>query len=169
MNQLIQQLEALLPEVSFSQGDSFSWSPQKKSIHYPTARLKTTAGQWALLHEAGHAALGHINYQSDLELLLMEVAAWEKAVEIGQTLGTKIEPDHIQDCLDTYRDWLHHRSKCPGCGNVSLQIDLYTYSCHNCNTKWQVTASRFCRAYRRRMFSAKEKRLSEKSPEATFI
>jgi hypothetical protein len=52
--------------------------------------------------------------------------------------------------LDTYRDWLYKRSICPTCTAKCLQQgDFVHYRCFNCHTTWRVTASRFCRAYRR--------------------
>jgi hypothetical protein len=110
--------------------------------------MRETWGTWSLLHETGHGLLVHADYQSDLELLHMEVAAWEKAKELGQAFGVQIDPNHIEDCLDTYRDWLHRRSTCPTCGSVSLQHNSTEYHCHNCNAMWQVSSSRFCRPYR---------------------
>lgn len=61
-----------------------------------------------------------------------------------------ISEDHIQDCLDSYRDWLHKRSLCPDCNLSSIQIDTHTYMCVFCHKKWHVTAERFCRPYRRK-------------------
>lgn len=62
-----------------------------------------------------------------------------------------ISEDHIQDCLDSYRDWLHKRSLCPDCRLSSIQTDAHTYTCVFCHKKWRVTAERFCRPYRRKL------------------
>jgi hypothetical protein len=167
MEKLLKELTILLPEVTCVPGTAFCWSPQQQQITYRKALIPTELDEWALLHETGHALLSHKTYNSDLELLLLEVAAWEKAVEIGIDLGIVIDPDHIQDCLDTYRDWLHQRSNCPVCLNTCLQITVNTYRCHNCTTEWRVSTSRFCRAYRRRALSGAEKRPAAK--QTTFI
>lgn len=167
MKRLLKDLGLKLPEVTWAPGTAFCWSPQQQQITYRKTPSPTELDEWALLHEAGHALLNHKTYNSDLELLLLEVAAWEKAVETGIDLGIVIDPDHIQDCLDTYRDWLHQRSSCPVCLSTCLQISLTTYRCHNCTTEWRVSTSRFCRAYRRRALSAKEKRTPAK--QTTFI
>lgn len=138
----------MFPDFVFSPGDKFSWSPSEGRINYCENNVDGDDG-WALLHETGHALLGHTDYQTDYELLQLEIAAWEKAKEIAKQIGLEIAEDHIQECLDSYRDWLYKRSICPGCGTKTIQKDLSnSYSCFNCHTCWQVSPSRFCRAYR---------------------
>lgn len=168
MEKLINELSGLIPDITCIPGEAFCWSPRNQTITYRRTNHPTELDEWALLHEAGHAQLGHKTYNSDLELLLLEVAAWEKAVETASGLGVVIDAEHIQDCLDTYRDWLHQRSSCPVCLNTCLQVSSTTYRCHNCTTEWQVSTSRFCRAYRRRNNYSKTKRSSSKS-QTTFI
>ena len=146
---LLEYLQQLLPDVTFQSGDTFCWSPKSRTITYPVDALTHEDGVWALVHEAGHALLEHRQYQTDFELVTMEVAAWEKAKEVAHELSVAIDPDHIQDCLDTYRDWLHRRSTCPTCGSVSLQRTDTSYACHNCPAQWHVSAARFCRPYRK--------------------
>lgn len=167
MQSLIKSLSLHVPEVTFVQGDTFHWSPKDKTITYRQTDKSSDYDNWALIHEVGHAQLNHTTYTSDLQLLLMEVAAWEQATTTAALLGLKISQEHIQDCLDTYRDWLHQRSTCPTCSISALQVLADQYRCHNCNTEWQVTVSRFCRAYRRKKFSALEKRPS--AAPASFI
>ena len=148
MQPLIIRLEALLPHITFRSAESFYWSPETHEVVYnnnATGRRAT----WSLLHETSHALLNHRSYSNDFELVEMEVAAWERAKELAASMEVgSIDENHIQDCLDTYRDWLHKRCLCPECGNRSFQTDTQHYSCHNCSTSWQVTPSRFCRAYR---------------------
>jgi hypothetical protein len=74
------------------------------------------------------------------------------AVKIGRKYRIKLDNNHIQDCLDTYRDWLHRRSKCPTCGMHVLQKDVRTYQCFNCDASWRVSAGRFARPYRLKTF-----------------
>jgi hypothetical protein len=167
MQKLLDDLAILLPHITCKSGAAFRWSPQEQEITYRGTAHPTELDEWALLHEAGHALLNHKTYNSDLELLLLEVAAWEKASEVAAELGILIDPEHIQDCLDTYRDWLHQRSTCPVCTTTCLQISSTTYRCHNCSTEWRVSTSRFCRAYRRRSLTGKEKKSPAK--QATFI
>ncbi len=148
MQSLLAELENRFPDLRFTAGPQFSWSPETGEIVYKDG----AAGQkavWSLLHETGHALLDHHSYKADIELLRLEVDAWERASQLANDLGVKIDNNHIQNCLDTYRDWLYKRSICPECGTKSLQQGDYVhYRCFNCHTVWKVTANRFCRAYR---------------------
>jgi hypothetical protein len=118
----IVQLKNNYPQFSFREGRHEHWSPTTKTITY---NLNQPAQQlyFGLLHELAHALLGHLTY--------------------------KIEDDHVQNCLDTYRDWLHRRSSCPQCGAHVLQRDVSTYQCFNCQTRWHVSSGRFVRPYRK--------------------
>lgn len=148
MQQLLKTLRTDYPKVKFAPGETFSWSSRKQTVHYPVDVTDSLNAIWSLLHEMGHALLGHTTYQSDFELVKLEAAAWDKAAKLGKKYGHKIDVDHIQDCLDTYRDWLHQRSACPTCTITSLQINMNTYCCYNCNTQWRVSRSKLCRPYR---------------------
>lgn len=149
MDDLITRLRNRFPALSFTPGRQFCWSPETNEIIYKNSS-KGRQARWALLHETGHALLKHDHYKADFELLRLEVAAWEKARQLAAELDITIDEDHIQDCLDTYRDWLYKRSICPTCTTKCLQQgDFVHYRCFNCHTVWRVTASRFCRAYRR--------------------
>lgn len=165
MKRLVKQLQQKLPSVLFHEGDAFFWSPRDAAVTYRSS--KRIADQWSLLHEAAHALAKHKSYASDLELLLLEVEAWDKARLLGEEFGISIDEDHIQDCLDTYRDWLHQRSTCPRCSVVSLQVSPSEYLCHNCDARWQVSASRFCRPYRR-LSGAKHETGNMKTTTAMF-
>lgn len=166
MQQLLTELQNRLPWVLFEAGDAFYWSPQHSKVVYNQTPSPTNWSSWSLLHEAAHALLGHQAYTYDLELVLLEVEAWDKAKQLGEEFDITIEDDHIQDCLDTYRDWLHQRSTCPRCGTVSLQTASSQYRCHNCLAEWNVSASRFCRPYR---LSGRQIKKSPKViPQATF-
>jgi hypothetical protein len=161
--QLLNRLRKQLPGVIFEPGTTFAWSPKKKALTYKTDALRKKTGQWSLLHEAAHARLNHQTYTSDFELLMLEVAAWQEAKTLATELDvTPVDEEYLQDCLDTYRDWLHRRSTCPICGSVGLQHSPTQYHCHNCHSVWAVTPARFCRPYRRKQLIQKET-----SPEST--
>lgn len=147
METVVSKLKQLLPGITLSSGEQLRWSPKTSTITY---REDDTSDEnlWGLLHEAGHAKLGHTTFKSDMQLLLLEVAAWEKAQELAKQLGVTMDSEHVQDCLDTYRDWLHQRSTCPRCGIVSFQESPRGYRCYNCHKTWSVSASRLCRPYR---------------------
>ena len=148
MDKLIKQLQIDYPTLQFESGLVFCWSPKQQSVVFNASKQGDIVGIWSLLHEVGHALLEHKDYSSDFELLQMEAAAWEEAEELAKKYKHLINADHIQDCLDTYRDWLYQRSTCPSCMNCSLQTDPSTYSCFNCNAVWHVSQSRMCRPYR---------------------
>ncbi|HET9174674.1 MAG TPA: hypothetical protein VFN56_05370 [Candidatus Saccharimonadales bacterium] len=148
MEHILNQLKTRFPFLDYTASNGFYWSPKTRQIFYDTRRTDAKA-VWSLLHETGHALLQHTSYRADYELIRLEVAAWQKAQELADDLRITIDEDHVQDCLDTYRDWLYKRSICPTCLTKCLQQDDYThYRCHNCHTVWRVTPSRFCRAYR---------------------
>lgn len=149
MHKLIAELSERFPELRFAPGKQFCWSPEQQLIFYNERARDNDKARWSLLHETGHALLGHAGYKADFELLRLEIAAWERARQLAADLGIEIDEDHIQDCLDTYRDWLYQRSICPTCSTKCLQQDDHThYRCFNCHTVWRVSASRFKRAYR---------------------
>lgn len=147
-NQLLIQCKKLLPRIDFQEAGSFYWSPKNRVIYMNNDRLENDEGRWALIHEVAHALLDHQAYQTDANLLILEVEAWEKARELGIELELKIKEEHIQECLNTYRDWLYARSTCPTCMLNSLQVDETEYLCLNCSTRWSVSGARFCRPYR---------------------
>jgi len=145
--EFISKLKADYPKFKFRAGGQDHWSPKDTTIIYNSAESikKMTYG---VLHELAHALLGHVNYSSDFELLKMEALAWELAAKLGRKYKIRIDDDHIQNCLDTYRDWLHARSTCPACGVHSVQKDASHYECFNCHRTWSVSHDRFVRPYR---------------------
>lgn len=167
-SKLLGEVAPFIPDVSFVCSTAFYWSPQRQIIGYSPQSLETPEGVWSLIHEVAHANLQHQTYENDFELLRLEVAAWQRAKEIAQSVGITLDEDHVQDCLDTYRDWLHKRSTCPTCGNVGLQHTSSTYQCHNCHSAWTVTTARFCRPYRKKKTTTIEKSLSPPTDQATF-
>lgn len=148
LDQLVASVSQDYPQFKFKSGKQTHWSPRYKTIFYnqaePPLRLK-----FGLLHELAHAILGHANYSSDFELLKMESEAWSLASELSHKYNLSISEDYIQQCLDTYRDWLHRRSTCPACGTHVMQKDWKRYQCYNCQTIWEVSSARFLRPYRR--------------------
>lgn len=144
---LVRKLRIDYPSLEFIPAKRLCWSPRKQQVFYQVAN--DNPGVWGLLHELGHAELGHVSYETDVELVSKEAQAWKAATIIGQRYHITIEREHIENCLDTYRDWLHRRSTCPTCGVNSLQKAPTLYICVNCHATWLVTHSKFCRPYRR--------------------
>ncbi len=148
LKHLLQQVTTDYPDISFSESEKSFWDSKNKTIFYnPTS----DHADWSLLHEIGHMVNQDISYKLDVQLLIMESKAWQRAVKIGKKYGTVIEQDYIEDCLDSYRDWLHKRSTCPECKQTGIQDNHGIYNCVNCGDSWKVSISRFCRSYRRKI------------------
>jgi len=145
---LLGQIAADYPDLEFIESAHFSWHAGKKHVSYKKTGQNTLHNIFALFHELGHAILEHKDFTHDIQLLQLEVAAWQKAREVASHYSVTIDEDYIEDCLDTYRDWLHLRATCPTCFARSLQASQHRYRCHNCQTEWSVTRSRLCRPYR---------------------
>lgn len=148
LDSLLARIAADYPDLQFIESAHFAWHAGKKHVSYKKASKNAMHDMFALLHELGHAILGHKDYTHDIELLQLEVAAWEEARGLASVYGVDLDEDYIQDCLDTYRDWLHLRATCPTCSARSLQASERRYRCFNCQTEWSVTRSRLCRPYR---------------------
>lgn len=148
----MQQLTQILSDFSaytFTIGDHFRWSSSSKQITYKN--LLDESDVWALLHEIGHAELGHADYLLDVQLLNQESVAWEQATILARRYDITIPSDYIEDCLDTYRLWLHNRSSCPKCGQNGFQTTQNTYNCSNCRCLWRVNEARLCQLRRVRL------------------
>ena len=118
------------PQFTFSTNETACWSPRENTVYY------SDRPSWyelaVLLHELGHALLDHQGYHQDIELVAMEQSAWLKAESLASELKVKLDQSIIDDHLDTYRDWLHARSRCPQCQQAGIQqIDL-AYRCVIC-------------------------------------
>lgn len=126
------------PDQTFIPGRSFMWSPASRTITYDTRRLNSNNGRLALLHEIGHARLGHRIYKYDMELLQMEMDAWDIARQLAPRFNTTINEDHIASTIASYDTWLTKRATCPDCNNFSLQRGRDSYGCFVCGAKWVV-------------------------------
>lgn len=134
-------------ELRFVTGVKFAFRPRKTIVvpEFPQELQKTRSEDTKacseieqkiyslrLLHELGHATLGHCNFATDVERLRMERAAWEKAREYCGLYGVEYDENFIESELDSYRDWLHQRSKCPKCGQTRYQLQTGRYVCPFC-------------------------------------
>ena len=147
MEKLLRKLRADYPNLTFVEGSLLCWSPEKQEIYYdPSGGLSSLYG---VLHEIGHARLGHASYDSDIDLLKKEAEAWQEALRLAPLYGLELNSSHVQDCIDTYREWLYRRSTCPLCGAKGVQSGR-TYTCINCTNQWIVSSARFLRPYRRK-------------------
>lgn len=147
-NSLLANLRNAYPKIQFTEGQQFSWNPSLQQVLYQKGSHNTAHAIFSILHELGHALLSHKEYTSDINLLQLEVAAWSEAHAVASRLKVTLDQDYIEDCLDSYRDWLHLRATCPTCYSRSLQASRNRYNCFNCQSSWSVSPSRLCRSYR---------------------
>ena len=122
------QLEKDFPEFKFKAGEKFMFRPPKTIVLGPDE----PSSELLALHEVSHAVLGHKDFRADAERLKMEMEAWEKAKELADLYHIEVDEDLIQDELDTYRDWLHKKSRCPKCGLTRFQDVDGVYHCPRC-------------------------------------
>lgn len=136
---VVKNLKHDYPQFKFKVGSDYLWSHQENTIFYPK-----NSDVELLFHELGHAILKHFDYKRDVELLSMETAAWDIAKQLAKKYKIDISDKLVDSHLDTYRDWLHARSKCKYCQAVGLQIKSNTYTCIACNKQWLVNEARTC-------------------------
>lgn len=114
------------------------WSPYSATIFYNPKRLKSNEGKIGLLHEVGHGLLEHRVYKYDMELLKMEMEAWDIVRELAPHYNYVADEAHIARCIESYDHWLSKRATCPDCSNFSLQKDRMNFGCFECGSEWKV-------------------------------
>ena len=127
---LIEQLQSDYPEFRFLKGAKFLFRPPRTIYYMPDA---VEYGDLLLMHELGHAVLHHRDFRTNAERVKMERAAWEKARELCKLYGVEFRDDVAQGELDSYRDWLHQKSRCPKCGLTRFQTPDGVYHCPKCD------------------------------------
>ena len=125
----LSQLQQNYPEYNFKSGVKFSFRPPRTILFVQNDPNFSSL----ILHELGHALLGHHNFTTDIKRLKMERAAWDKALELAQSLDVVIDENLIEAELETYRNWLHAKSKCQKCGLTRYQTHDGRYHCPHCN------------------------------------
>lgn len=126
--EFLEQIKADFPEFRFINGKKFTFRPPKTIVLGPLEPFY----ELLVLHELSHAILKHKTFRVDVERLRMESEAWEKARELASRYAIGVDEDLIQDELDTYRDWLHTKSKCKKCGLTRYQTPDGIYHCPRC-------------------------------------
>lgn len=124
----LNQLAKDYPDFRFKRGAKFAFRPPKTIIVGPPE----PHWEHLVLHELGHAILGHRAFRMDVERLKMEAMAWEKAAELAEHYELEFDDAVAQEELDTYRDWLHKKSRCPNCGLTRFQTPDLQYHCPRC-------------------------------------
>lgn len=150
LKKLLTKIVADFDRYQFCESNNFSWQSGSETLNY--VATQDPAGPAFLLHELAHAELRHTDYHRDIELLRQESAAWEHAkTNLGPFYKVPISAVIIDDCLETYRNWLYQRSRCPVCTLIGIQIKKNTYSCINCRYSWSVNDARQCAVKRSRL------------------
>lgn len=127
-------------EYTFLPAGYFCYDASEEVINYDPVRLRYNTGKIALLHEISHCQLGHFHYRYDLELLMLEVAAWNRTLELARKHNIPVQQQYIQDCIDSYDDWVTRRGTCPTCHNFCIEDTENVFSCFVCNTQWRVSS-----------------------------
>lgn len=138
---LISRLKTDYSQFVFKKDTQFLWAPNEQTIYYTNLN---DSNYIFLLHELSHGLLGHAEYNYDIGLITMECQAWDQAIELAKNYNITIDETIIQKNLDTYRDWLHARSTCPGCTATGIQTKKHNYKCLACSHEWQVNEARIC-------------------------
>lgn len=133
------EIMAYYPGLNFTQSSQFVWSPDHKTVYYPGEDVRQEHNRLGLLHEIGHAELGHTTYHSDIHLLGMEVDAWKYARQKASVFGIVVDEYHIDSCLESYRIWVYKRSVCPRCQFHGIQTSPTRYRCFMCRRVWRVS------------------------------
>ena len=124
----INQLRKDYPEFKIVFGKKYAFRPPRAVVLGPPEPFS----ELLALHELSHAILKHKTFRMDVERLKMESEAWAKARELAVRYNVEVNEDFIQDELDTYRDWLHTKSKCKRCGLTCYQTPDGIYHCPRC-------------------------------------
>ncbi len=139
---LVAKLRRDFPQFRFQNASVSRWSSQEKTIYY--VKTASPRNQAILLHELGHALCNHTGYEQDIELLTLEREAWQTARSLAATYGVPVDDDVIENHLDTYREWLHARSRCPHCHSAGVQRTSLEYYCVLCEKAWTANDARQC-------------------------
>lgn len=139
-NNLPDILKTEFPNLTFRPGKRFFYR-YPKTIHYETDFDDFSPYLHQFLHELGHALSGHKDYKTDIKRLKLEREAWDRAKLLYDSLSKKYplikstpwDPDFVEFSLDTYRDWLHNKSRCPRCGLTRAQSSDKKYHCPRCD------------------------------------
>jgi len=139
----------LLSEYKCIPGKRFAYNSATKVITYSSKELTSPKGILAILHEIAHAKLNHESYKYDLEVLKMEEDAWKLARKEAYFRGVDVDEKHIDECLESYREWTSKRATCPKCKTFGLQLNSTHFECINCKANWKVNRRKDKRVMRR--------------------
>lgn len=142
LRSIAEQLAKQYSDIRFEEAGVARWSSEEMTVFYRP--VNQARDLYDLFHELGHAIAGHTSYQQDIELLAMEREAWSEASDIARTYHVTIELSYVEQSLDSYREWLHKRSRCPACDGSGIQDTSGSFTCPLCHTKWRANDARQC-------------------------
>lgn len=118
-------------DLRFVFGAKFAFRPPRTIVIGPSE----PAWRLLILHEVGHAISKHNSFKMDVTRLKMENQAWDEARKLAPIYQVAIDEEVIQSELDTYRNWLHQKSRCPICGLTRFQTPDGEFYCPRCDIK----------------------------------
>lgn len=127
----LEKVRADFPDIRFIYGKRFSFRPPRTVVI--AKDCDSGSGPLLLLHELGHALSHHYTFKTEVERLKIEVEAWEKARELAPLYKITIDDELIEGELDSYRDFLHQKSRCPLCGLTRFQTPDGVFHCPKCD------------------------------------
>ncbi len=125
---LLDRVKADFPEVTWRGGKKYLFRPPKTIVLGPAE----PHDDLLLLHELGHYLCKHRDYATIPRRVKMEREAWDKARELCERYGVEYDEEVAEDELDTYRDWLDKKSRCPRCGLTRFQTPDGDFHCPRC-------------------------------------
>lgn len=125
---LLDKLRADFPDVVWREGKKYLFRPPKTIMLGPDEEHDGLL----LLHELGHYLCRHRDFDTLPRRVKMEREAWDKARELCDKYGVSYNENVAEAELDTYRDWLDAKSRCPKCGLTRYQTSDGEFHCPRC-------------------------------------
>lgn len=136
----IETLKLEFGQFNFIPAKRFKWHAPKSIYFEENSGYPLQYFALLTLHELGHALCGHKDYKTDVERLRIESEAWQRAKTLiseheswQKDFGIVYDEDFAENELDSYRDWLHTKSRCKNCGLTRYQTKDGKYHCPNCD------------------------------------
>ena len=126
---LLDRLKHDYPEVRFVRGEKFLFRPPRTIV----LAGGESNDSLLILHEMGHYLCGHRDFTTDARRIKMEREAWTRARDLCVYYGVEYDEGIVEQELDTYREWLDKKSRCPSCGLTRFQTPDGDYHCPRCN------------------------------------
>ena len=122
------KIKSDFPSLKFVPGKRFLFRPPKTVVY-----VADSPDILIFLHEMGHALTSLYDFKTEVGRLKIEVLAWEKARELANSYEIPVDEDLIEGELDSYRDFLHQKSRCPNCGLTRFQTPDGVFYCPRCD------------------------------------